>query len=66
MKKFEYKRVCREVGSKELEMIGEEGWELVAIEPSKHGIPSILWFKREKQSYISKEDLNGKISRRDR
>lgn len=66
MKKFEYKRVYREVGDRELEMIGEAGSELVAVEPSKTDTPPTLWFKREKQSYISKEDLNGKISRRDR
>lgn len=66
MKKFEYKRMYREVGDRELAMIGEVGWELVAVEPSKLDLPPTLWFKREKQSYISKEDLNGKISRRDR
>ena len=66
MKKFEYKRIYHEVGYRELDMIGEAGWELVAIELSKSvGLPT-LWLKREKQSYISKEDLNGKISRRDR
>ena len=66
MKKFEYKRMCHEVGDRELAMIGEAGWELVAVEPSKTDNPPTLWLKREKQSYISKEDLNGKISRRDR
>lgn len=35
MKKFEYKRMHREVGDRELAMIGEVGWELVAVEPSK-------------------------------
>lgn len=39
MKKFEYKRIYREVGDRELEMIGELGWELVSVEPSKSGIP---------------------------
>lgn len=66
MKKFEYKRIYREVGYRELDMIGEAGWELVAVQPSKTDDSPTLWFKREKQSYISKEDLNGKISRRDR
>lgn len=33
MKKFEYKRVYREVGYRELDMIGEAGWELVAVVP---------------------------------
>lgn len=65
MKKFEYKRVYREVGDRELEMIGEAGWELVAVVPAKSDIPPTLWFKREKESYISKKELNGKISRRD-
>lgn len=49
MKKFEYKRIYREVGARELEMIGEEGWELVAVESSKLDLPPTLWFKREKQ-----------------
>lgn len=49
MKKFEYKRMCHEVGDRELAMIGEAGWELVAVEPSKSDIPPTLWFKREKQ-----------------
>lgn len=49
MKKFEYKRVYREVGDRELEMIGEAGWELVAVVPSKTDTPPTLWFKREKQ-----------------
>ena len=49
MKKFEYKRIYREVGDRELEMIGELGWELVSVEPSKSGTPPTLWFKREKQ-----------------
>ena len=49
MKKFEYKRVYREVGDRELEMIGEAGWELVAVQPSKTDDPPTLWFKREKQ-----------------
>lgn len=65
MKKFEYKRMYREVGDRELAMIGEVGWELVAVEPSKLDLPPTLWFKREKESYISKKELNGKISRRD-
>lgn len=66
LKKFEYTRIYCEVDHNELDMMGEAGWELVAIELSKSvGLPT-LWFKREKQSYISKEDLNGKISRRDR
>lgn len=49
MKKFEYKRMYREVGDRELAMIGEAGWELVAVEPAKSDIPPTLWFKREKQ-----------------
>lgn len=49
MKKFEYKRMYREVGDRELAMIGEAGWELVAVEPSKLDLPPTLWFKREKQ-----------------
>lgn len=49
MKKFEYKRVYREVGDRELEMIGEAGWELVAVVPSKTDVLPTLWFKREKQ-----------------
>lgn len=49
MKKFEYKRIYREVGYRELDMIGEAGWELVAVEPSKSDGPPTLWFKREKQ-----------------
>lgn len=49
MKKFEYKRMHREVGDRELAMIGEVGWELVAVEPSKLDLPPTLWFKREKQ-----------------
>lgn len=49
MKKFEYKRMYREVGDRELAMIGEVGWELVAVEPSKLDLPPTLWFKREKQ-----------------
>lgn len=65
MKKFEYKRMYREVSDRELAMIGEAGWELVAVEPAKSDIPPTLWFKREKESYISKKELNGKISRRD-
>ena len=66
LKKFEYTRIYCEVDHNELDMMGEAGWELVAIELSKSvGLPT-LWLKREKQSYISKEDLNGKISRRDR
>lgn len=65
MKKFEYKRMYREVGDRELAMIGEAGWELVAVEPAKSDIPPTPWFKREKESYISKKELNGKISRRD-
>ena len=49
LKKFEYKRIYHEVGYRELDMIGEAGWELVAIELSKSvGLPT-LWFKREKQ-----------------
>ena len=35
MKKFEYKRIYHEVGYRELDMIGEAGSELVAVEPSK-------------------------------
>lgn len=65
MKKFEYKRIYHEVGYRELDMIGEAGWELVAVEPSKTDTPPTLWFKREKKPYLNKEDLNGKISRRD-
>lgn len=42
MKKFEYKRIYREVGDRELAMIGEEGWELVAVEPAKSDIPPTL------------------------
>jgi hypothetical protein len=49
MKKFEYKRIYREVGYRELDMIGEAGWELVAVEPFKSDGPPTLWFKREKQ-----------------
>ena len=49
MKKFEYKRVYREVGYRALDMIGEAGWELVAVQPSKTDDPPTLWFKREKQ-----------------
>lgn len=56
MKKFEYKRMYREVGDRELAMIGEVGWELVAVEPSKLDLPPTLWFKREKESYISKKE----------
>ena len=62
MKKYEYKRIYREVGTRELEMIGEAGWELVAVESSKSDTPPILWFKREKESYISKKELHGRIS----
>lgn len=40
MKKFEYKRIYHEVGYRELDMIGEAGWELVAVEPSKTDTPS--------------------------
>lgn len=47
MKKFEYKRMYREVGDRELAMIGEVGWELVAVEPSKLDLPPTLWFKRD-------------------
>lgn len=65
LKKFEYTRIYCEVDHNELDMMGEAGWELVAIELSKSvGLPT-LWFKREKESYISKKELNGKISRRD-
>ena len=49
MKKFEYKRIYHEVGYRELDMIGEAGSELVAVEPSKTDTPPTLWFKREKQ-----------------
>lgn len=49
LKKFEYKRVYREVGYRELDMIGEAGWELVDVQPSKTDDPPTLWFKREKQ-----------------
>lgn len=49
MKKFEYKRIYREVGYRELDMIGEAGWELVAVQPSKTDDPPTLWSKREKQ-----------------
>lgn len=66
VKKFEYKREYRDLGIKELNQYGEEGWELVAVEPSRTDNPPRLWFKREKESYISKTELNGKISRRDR
>lgn len=65
LKKFEYTRIYCEVDHNELDMMGEAGWELVAIELSKSvGLPT-LWFKREKKPYLNKEDLNGKISRRD-
>lgn len=53
MKKFEYKRVYREVGDRELEMIGEAGWELVAVVPSKTDDPPILWFKRERNKKLN-------------
>lgn len=49
MKKFEYKREYRDLGIKELNQYGEEGWELVAVEPSKTDDPPRLWFRREKQ-----------------
>lgn len=39
MKKFEYKRIYHEVGYRELDMIGEAGSELVAVEPSKTDTP---------------------------
>lgn len=49
LKKFEYTRIYCEVDHNELDMMGEAGWELVAIELSKSvGLPT-LWFKREKQ-----------------
>lgn len=32
VKKFEYKREYRDLGIKELNQYGEEGWELVAVE----------------------------------
>lgn len=44
MKKFEYKRIYHEVGYRELDMIGEAGWELVAVEPSKTDTPPTLCF----------------------
>lgn len=43
MKKFEYKRIYREVGYRELDMIGEAGWELyTAIEAIKYNILHLL------------------------
>ena len=45
LKKFEYTRIYCEVDHNELDMMGEAGWELVAIELSKSvGLPT-LWFK---------------------
>lgn len=38
LKKFEYTRIYCEVDHNELDMMGEAGWELVAIELSKSGI----------------------------
>lgn len=52
MKKFEYKRIYHEVGYRELDMIGEAGWELVAVEPSKTDTPPTLWFKRERNKKL--------------
>ena len=52
LKKFEYTRIYCEVDHNELDMMGEAGWELVAIELSKSvGLPT-LWFKREKQETV--------------
>lgn len=61
MKKFEYKIEYRDLGIKELNRYGEEGWELVAVEPSKTNGPPRLWFKREKQEvkYENVESYGG-------
>lgn len=62
MKKFEYKRIYREVGYRELDMIGEAGWELVAVQPSKTDDPPTLWFKREKQEVKIRHKMGTVVS----
>ena len=67
MKKFEYKRIYREVGYRELDMIGEAGWELVAVQPSTRlwqpdGNPVLAFFSATPA--CSPDDFGAKIARK--
>lgn len=47
MQKWEYKVVVR-VKDDELNILGAEGWELVAVTFNEYGQPSAFYFKRPK------------------
>jgi hypothetical protein len=45
--KFEYKILSGTSASgAELNILGKDGWELVAVEPSRQGVATQLYFKR--------------------
>ncbi|WP_254513152.1 DUF4177 domain-containing protein [Anatilimnocola floriformis] len=47
--KFEYKILSgTSAGAGELNVLGKDGWELVAVEPSKGMTPTQLYFKRSR------------------
>ncbi len=45
--KFEYKILSGvSAGGAELNLLGKDGWELVAVEPGRQGVATQLYFKR--------------------